>query len=146
MRLYSQAAFTLIELIAVLVIMGILATTVLIRVTPGDGNLQAAKNDVLAGLVFARETAMARSDGESSVTFAITNTTTETTIDVQVNDASINNINQSYPLILSGDVIITSTVSQILFTNLGETAEQAIVLEDDDRSLTINVSGVGYAY
>jgi MSHA pilin protein MshC len=145
MRLYHQAAFTLIELIAVLVIVGILATTILIRVTPGDADLQTAKNDVLAGLIFARETAMARSDGASTVTFVITSTT-GTTIDVQVNGVSINNLNQSYPLILAGDVEITDSEQQLLFTNLGETTEQIITLEESGTSLAINVSGVGYAY
>ena len=147
MRLYYQSAFTLIELIAVLVIVGILSATILIRITPGDANIQAAKNDVLAGLIFARETAMARSDGASVVTFIAT----ETSIDVQVNDTSIRNINQSYPLTLSDDVTITSIdpisgEQQLQFTHFGETIEQTILLEDEDLSLTISVSGVGYAY
>ena len=110
-------------------------------------NIQTAKNDLLAGLIFARETAMARSDGSSVVKFIAT----ETSIDVQVNDTSIRNINQSYPLTLSDDVTITSIDSisgeqQLQFTHLGETIEQTILLEDEDLSLTISVSGVGYAY
>jgi hypothetical protein len=63
-----------------------------------------------------------------------------------VNGVSINNLNQSYPLILSGDVEITDSEQQLLFTNLGETTEQIITLEENDTSLSINVSGVGYAY
>lgn len=147
MRLYYQSAFTLIELIAVLVIVGILSATILIRITPGDANIQTAKNDVLAGLIFARETAMARSDGSSVVKFIAT----ETSIDIQVNDTSIRNINQPYPLTLSDDVTVTSIdpisgEQQLQFTHLGETIEQDIILEDEDLSLTISVSGVGYAY
>ena len=147
MRLYYQSAFTLIELIAVLVIVGILSATILIRITPGDANIQAAKNDVLAGLIFARETAMARSDGSSVVKLIAT----VNSIDVQINDTSIRNINQHYPLVLPGNVTITSVEpvsgeQQLQFTHLGETVEQTIVLEDEDLSLTIIVSGVGYAH
>ena len=150
MRLYYQAAFTLIELVAVLVIVGILAATILIRITPSDVDLQSAKNDVMAALVFARETAMARSDGTSSVTVVITEALVgavlETSIDVRVNNSSINNIHQNYPLVLPKTVTVTPANQQILFTTLGETAAELITLEDNEIEVTINVSGVGYAY
>ena len=146
MRLYHQTAFTLIELVTVLVIVGILATTVFIRFTSNDADLQVAKNAVLAGLIFARETAMARSDGASTVTFVIATGGTEASIDVRVNDTSIDHIDQLYPLTLPSDVTITPADQQLLFTNLGETTQQTITLEDNGVSLVLNVSGVGYAY
>jgi len=137
-----QSAFTLIELVAVLVIIGILATIVLLRSNPSDIVLQTAKNDVFAALVFARETAMARSDGSSAITLM----TTENTVDVRVNNVSVNNINQVYPLTFPSDISITSADQLLAFNTLGETSEQTIILSDGERSLVITISGVGYAY
>jgi hypothetical protein len=80
------------------------------------------------------------------VTFLVTEAATETTIDVRVNDISIHNINQAYPLVLSGDVQVTSAEQSLLFTSSGETTAQVITLEDNGKVLTVNISGVGYAY
>jgi prepilin-type N-terminal cleavage/methylation domain-containing protein len=140
--LYRQSAFTLIELVSVLVIVGILATTVLLRSNPSDIVLQSAKSDVFAALVFARETAMARSDGSAAITL----TTTENTVDVRVNNVSLNNINQVYPLTFPSGIRITSANQLLEFNSLGETIEQIITLSDGERSLLITISGVGYAY
>jgi prepilin-type N-terminal cleavage/methylation domain-containing protein len=137
-----QSGFTLIELIAVIIIVGILAATVSIRFSPSDINLQAAKSDVLAALVFARETAMARSDGGSLVRFI----STENTIDVQVNNASIASGHQIYPVTLKESVSITSGVGILDFNRLGETEVHSLVLSEGVLTSTITISGVGYAY
>lgn len=142
MSLYRQFAFTLIELMAVLVIVGILATVIIIRFTPGDIHLQLAKHQVMSAFIFARETAMARSDGSEDIRVLIS----ETGIDVRSNNSSIDNMNQPYPLTFANDVSITSGDNIISFNALGETEADSVTVSDGDRSLTITVSGVGYVY
>ena len=137
-----QSGFTLLELITVMIITGILAVTVSVKFSANDTDIQAAKSDVLAALIVARETAMARSDGNSSVTLRLT----PNTVDVQVNAVSLNTSTQRYPLTLPSNVNITNGTGLLTFTTLGETAATSVTLEQDSFSDLITVSGVGYAY
>lgn len=137
-----QAAFTLIELIAVLVIVGVLSTTVLIRFSPSDLALQTERSHLISALVFARETAMARSDNNSIVMLLAT----ENSIDVQVNGVSVNNFDQAYPLSFSDGVTLSSGDVNVLFTGLGETDAQTMTLSKGGQSVVVAVTGVGYAY
>lgn len=139
---YNQKGFSLVELIAVMIITGVLATAVSVRFTPTDINLQAAKSDVLAALFFARETAMARGDGNASVTFIATNST----VDVRVNNVSISSPAQSYPLTLKTSVSISAGTGVLAFNRLGESTAHSLSLTQGDFTDSITISGVGYAY
>jgi prepilin-type N-terminal cleavage/methylation domain-containing protein len=139
---YSQAGFSLVELIAVMIIVGVLATTASVKFSPSDIDLQAAKADVLAALIFSREIAMARSDGSSAVTFI----TTSSSIDVRVNNASIASASHSYPVTLKDSVTITAGVGTLSFNRLGESNPHSLTLSQDGFTDAITISGVGYAY
>ncbi len=138
----QQTGFTLVELLAVMIIVGILAATVSVRFSPSDIDLQAAKSDVLAALIFARETAMARTDGNSSIQFIATSTT----VDVRINNTSISSGHETYPLTLKDGVTISAGAGTVSFNTLGETASHSFTLEQDAFSSTVTISGVGYAY
>lgn len=142
MSIDDQTGFTLLELIAVLVITGILAVSVSLRFSATDVDLQAAKSDLLAALIFAREIAMARSDGSANVVVV----TTSNSIDVQVNGVSISSSYQSYPLSLPSNVSLSSGIGSLAFNRLGEAAEHLFTLTQGSFSESITVSGVGYAY
>ena len=142
MSIRYSSGFTLIELIAVMIITGILAVTVSVRFSATDIDLQSAKSDVLAALVFSRQTAMARSDGNTNVVLVLT----ANTIDVQINSNSASSLSQAYPLTLPTSVSISNGVGSLAFNTLGETNSHTIVLSQGGLSETINVSGVGYAY
>ncbi len=138
----SQRGFTLIELVSVMVIVGVIAVTVSIRLTPSDFYLQSAKADILSAIMTARETAMSRTDGNSSITLIATNTA----IDVRVNGVSINTLAETYPLTLNTNVRLSTGVGTLTFNTLGETASHSFTLEQGDFSESITISGVGYAY
>lgn len=137
-----SAGFTLIELIAVMIITGILAITVSVRFSDTDVDLQAAKSDLLAALIFSRQTAMARSDGNSNVILILTNNS----IDVRLNGSSINSLSHQYPLNLPSSISISSGTGSMSFNTLGETDSHTIVISQGALSASVNVSGVGYAY
>ena len=137
-----QSGFTLVELIAVMIITGVLATTASVKFSPTDIDIQAAKADVLGALVFARETAMARSDGSSIITFIATSST----IDVRANNVSIVGSTLSYPITLKSNVSLSAGVGTLTFNSLGETSSHAFVLSQGNFTESVTVSGVGYAY
>lgn len=137
-----QSGFTLLELITVMIITGILGVTAMVKFSESGVALQAAKSDVVAAFITAREIAMARSDGNSSVTLLLTSTS----VDVQINNVSINASSQRYPLTLASNVSITAGTGVLAFNILGETTATFVTLEEDSFSDRITVSMVGYAY
>ena len=138
----KQSGFTLVEMIAVMMITSILAVTLSVRFSATDIDLQSAKSDVLAALIFARETAMARSDGNSAITVVIATNS----IDVQVNGESFSSPFQSYPLTFPPAITVDNGIGILSFSTIGETETYSIHLVQDEFLEIINVSGVGYAY
>jgi MSHA pilin protein MshC len=137
-----QAGFTLVELITVMIITGVLATTASVKFSPSDIDIQSTKADVMAALIFARETAMARSDGSTTVTL----TATSTTVDVRVNNVSVVGSPTSYPITFASNVTLSAGVGTLSFNTLGETSRHAFTLSQGSFTESITVSGVGYAY
>ena len=142
MNCRCQMGFTLLELIAVLIITGILAVSASVRFTTSDVDLQNAKSDLLAALIFARETAMARSDGSASIVV----TTTSNSVDVRLNNSSISSTYEAYPLNLPSGVSISNGTGSLSFSALGEANAHSFTLTQGGFTETITVSGVGYAY
>ncbi len=138
----KQSGFSLIELMAVMVITGILSATAFVKFSPSDIDLQTAKSDLLAALVYARETAMARSDGLSNISVVLSSSS----IDVRINNASVDSVSQQYPLSLKSSVSITGGTGTLSFNRLGETSEHSITLTQGASSDVVTISGVGYAY
>lgn len=61
--LRNERGFTLVELIAVIVIVSIMSVTLFSRLgSISSANLQAGRDDLIAALFFAQQTAMARSN------------------------------------------------------------------------------------
>lgn len=134
-----EAGFTLIELIAVMVIVGIIAVTASARFASTDlARLQASRDDLVAALFFAQQTAMARDN--------IVVTVSTGGVDVMENGSSITLHQDAYPLTFAAGVTAEPAVS-FSYDKLGRTTSASITLTADDGSFaTVTVDGSGYAH
>ncbi len=139
----QQQGFTLVELIAILILVAILATVSTSRFA--NNNLfavQAARDDIVAGLFFAQQAAIARDSNSSgpNITF-VANTDA---IDVQQNGRSL--LNSVYPLSLRG-VTLNPTPLTLNYDKLGRTSATTLTITGSDGSnATITVEASGYAH
>lgn len=139
--------FTLVELIAILVIVGILAAVISTRLIPHTtSQLQAGRDLLVSALFSAQQKAMTQMAPVRLLT-------TGTMIDIRMDsngdglfsaDESIRVAGTQYPLILPGDVVLTA--SQLDYNPLGHTAATGIQLSKNGATLSVTVSGTGYAY
>ncbi|NIB44393.1 prepilin-type N-terminal cleavage/methylation domain-containing protein [Pseudomaricurvus alkylphenolicus] len=140
---WQNSGFTLIELIATLVILGIL--TLAVFQSQGGisaAQVQAARDDVVTGLFYAQQVAMARGTAANTVRFV--SSAAADTIDVQLNGVSL--ANDIYPLSLPDNVNITSVT--LTYDKLGRitSALSNPVVSGGGATGTIVVSASGYVY
>jgi prepilin-type N-terminal cleavage/methylation domain-containing protein len=133
--------FTLVELIAVLVIGSVIFVAVGINVKSSTFTVQASRADVLRALFYARQLAMSRSSMLRSVQFIAT----AHSIDIKENGESLVN----YPLRFPSGVSITTGIGTLVFDKLGRTntsIETLITLSGAGASSVVIVDASGYAY
>lgn len=134
--------FTLIELIAVIVILGVIGVTVSVRFSDGDvANVQTSRDDLVAALFFAQQKAMAQSD----ITLAVS----AGGVDVQQAGSSIRLHKDAYPLMFVNGVSVSPSQSYTYnklgqITNLAATAQ--LTVQKGGTSVEVTVEPSGYAY
>jgi MSHA pilin protein MshC len=132
----TQRGFTLIELVAVMVIVGVMSVSLFSKLgSIGSANAQAGRDDLIAALFFAQQTAMARSGIQLVVTAS--------TVSVTENLPPITAL-QGYPLSLPSGV--TATPMTFSYDKLGRTTAGVITLSSSDGSAIITVEASGYAH
>ncbi|HMY38817.1 MAG TPA: prepilin-type N-terminal cleavage/methylation domain-containing protein [Marinagarivorans sp.] len=142
----NSAGFTLIELIAVLVIVGVVSVAAVGKfMSPDLYALQAARDQTLLCIQAAQQLAMTQS---RSVRVLLSGTTLDVRKDAN-NDGvfaggeSVVLGAVTYPISLSQGVSVST--STLNFNSLGEVAASTITLTQQSRTLTINVSATGFA-
>lgn len=136
---WPASGFTLVELIALLVVVGVLSVTLVVRINNvGSSVVQTSRDDIIAALFFAQQTAMARDNIQLSIT--------ATTINVTENGNPIRIHSDAYPLTLPSGVSVTSTRPTYAYDKLGKTTPGGITVSRDDVSATITVEASGYAH
>lgn len=129
----------MVELIAVVILTGILAVTLLSRIgTASIADIQTSRDDIIAALFFAQQTAMARDNIQLSIT--------ANTINVTENGNPIRIHSDAYPLALPSGVSVTAVPATFSYDKLGKTTPGSITVTRDGVSATITVEASGYAH
>lgn len=142
----NSAGFTLIELIAVLVIVGVISVAAVGKfMSPDLYALQAARDQTLLCLQGAQQLAMTQA---RSVRVLLSGSTLDVRKDanndgVFASGESVALGAVTYPISLSQGVSISTHT--LNFNSLGEVTANTITLTQQSRNLTINVSATGFA-
>jgi MSHA pilin protein MshC len=134
----GERGFTLIELITVMILVGILSVTLFSRLgSVNSANIQAGRDDLIAALFFAQQTAMARSNIQLVLT--------ANSVSVTENGTPIKVHAQGYPLAFPSGV--TTTPVTLNYDKLGRTAATTISLSaTGGLSASITLEASGYAH
>lgn len=132
--------FSLIELIAVIVILGALAFFALPRLQVQDSSLLASRDMVRAALSHAQQVAMARDSVSNPIIFEAT----ATTVDVRENGISLSLPSISYPTSLPNGITITNGTGVLAYNKMGQTTASSIDI--NGGAATVIVEGSGYAH
>lgn len=137
-----QQGGTLIELVAVTVILAIVYTVVAPRFSSSVADVQAARDDIVAGLFFAQQAAIARDSNSRGTN--ITFVAGANAIDVQQNGNSL--LDSIYPLTLRG-VTVSPAPLTLDYDKLGRTSPTTLTITGNDgSSATVTLEASGYAH
>lgn len=132
--------FTLIELIAVIVLLAVVSISVTSRFTDTGSAVQASRDDVIAALFYAQQIAMARASNANPIRVVAT----ANSISVTENGAPLLHGSVQYPLALNSGVVLAPAMT-LNFDKLGRTNVAAFTLSRNGASLSVSVSDSGYA-
>lgn len=143
----AQRGFTLVELIAVLVIAGILASVAATRMVSNKSfQLQAGRDFLISALFVAQQKAMVQT---RPVRLSIT--ATQLDIRLDANDDGIFSANESlqlagqnYPVALPGN--ISASNHNLVYDSFGHTLATRITLSNNSSTVDVNVSATGFAW
>lgn len=134
-----SSGFTLIELVAVIIVLGVISVITGSRFYNQDlAIIQASRDDIIAALFFAQQTAMARDNIQLSIN--------ANTVNVTENGNPIRIHSDAYPLTLPSGVSVISTRPTYAYDKLGKTTPGSITVSRDGVSATITVEASGYAH
>lgn len=134
----GERGFTLIELITVIILISIVSVTLFSRLgSVNSANIQVGRDDLIAALFFAQQTAMARSNIQLVLT---TNS-----VSVTENGTPIKVHAQGYPLAFPSGVTTTPVI--LSYDKLGRTTATTISLSaTGGLSASITLEASGYAH
>ncbi len=135
----NQLGFSLIELTTVMIIASIIFVYVGSQSSGRGLELQATRDDVIGGLFYAQQIAMARESATNPIRFVSDGAGS---IDVTENGVSI--AGDVYPITLpTGHNLTAATLN---YDKLGRTTATALTLSSTSGNVTITVESSGYAH
>jgi MSHA pilin protein MshC len=141
---YHSRGFSLIELIAVIVILGALSIGVAMRFGDNDAaSVQSGRDTLVAALFSAQQIAMARADDVSNPVAVVIGASS---VSITENGVHVNVYGEAYPINFPTGVQVTSGAGTYQFDKLGRTAAASITLIRGGASATITLEASGYAH
>ena len=137
----NSRGFTLIELIAVLLLVSILSAVAFSRFSNGDiSKVQSSRDHLVAALLFAQQIAMARDSSANPIRL----TTTANSVTVTESGVDLLYAGIQYPLVLPTGVTLTPALT-LDYNKLGETSATSFALSAGGVSANVTLSASGYA-
>lgn len=135
-----DSGFTLIELVAIVVILGVIAASATSRFSNAGASALAGRDDFVAALFYAQQVAMARASSTNSVQLQVNASGTQVT--VNQTQAPVNLLSVAMP----NNVVIAPAPATLSYTKLGTTtASNFTVTSTDGSNATVIVEATGYA-
>jgi MSHA pilin protein MshC len=141
----NERGFTLVELIAVIILISIMSVTLFSRLDSiKSANILAGRDDLIAALFFAQQTAMARDNIQLIIT--------ANSVSVTENGTPIKVHAQGYPLSFPSGITVTTPPSQpISYDKLGRivgalTATTITLSGSGGLSASVTLEASGYAH
>lgn len=139
--------FTLVELVAVLIILGIISATAASRFYSSSSfELQASRDQLISSIRSAQQFAMAQRDSvqfsvQSNQLFIHADRNQNGVFDTPVEVVDLDGVN--YPFSLHDNVSISNAA--LIFDRLGRTTEALITLSLSGDSVSVRISSLGFA-
>ncbi len=141
------SGFTLIELLSVIIIIGILATSVVTSLNPSRTfQLQSARDQLILALATAQQRAMSRVNGVRVTTSGNQiNILEDTDGDGDFSTSvSLNTGGVQYPVTLLANQALTGAILD--YDRLGRTSATVLTVSQGSAVVSVNVTSSGFAY
>lgn len=144
MALRKIGGFSLLELMAVILVIAIISVVAYPRFADSDiAAVQTARDQILSAVTYAQQTAMARSSASNTIQLVVNSNS----LDVTENRASLQPYQGAYLETLPTGVVVTSGTGTLTFDKLGRAdSARSITLSRGGTSTTIQVEASGYAH
>jgi len=138
----AQRGFSLVELVAVIIVLGIISVLAFSRFDNADtAAVQSGRDQVLNAFFVAQQLAMARDTGSNILVEVGSGQ-----VDLREGGVSLNRSGVSYPITLPQGVNITSGTGVYTYDKLGRTTPATIALSRGGTSASITLEASGYAH
>lgn len=136
---WHQRGFTLIELVAIIVIIGVIAAISTPRYNSAAASTLAGRDDFVAALFYAQQIAMARASATNAVSLQVNGAGTQVSVTQTLAPTNLRTVN------MPAGVTISAAPVTLTYSKLGTTTATTFTVTGADGNATVSVASSGYA-